>query len=95
MAVLNIKVIAKTRTAKDGRKFLTYRCVKKDGTRADLKFRQTIKNKPMDDGHYMMEIESTNLNRSFHPDYGENWWVAGEPISISAVERADDAASEF
>ena len=94
MAQKQITINAKSRKTKEGKPFMTFTCVQADGTRAGLKFRACVTNAPREEGRYIMVVDTTTMNRKI-TDYGVEWWVRENPISIEPAPKIDYAAEEF
>ena len=93
--VLKLDVIGVEKLGKQsGQKYIAFRTTKKDGTRVPLKFRKELNNIPKRPGKYVMEIESSTMN-SRMTDYGEEWWVSADPISVAEFIPEDTAKDEF
>ena len=93
--VLQLKVYAQEKLGKvSGQKYIAFKTTKKDGTRVPLKFRKELNNIPKRAGIYIMEIESECMN-SRMTDYGEEWWVSQDPISVNNFVPEDTAKDQF
>lgn len=89
-----IIVIAREKKTNDGKKFMTYKCRKADGTLAAMKFRQEVTKKPTQEGKFVCVIETENMNKSL-TDYGEVWWVRSDCEEIRPFVAEDSAKDEF
>ena len=90
----DIIVIAREKKTADGKKFMTYKCRKADGTLSQMKFRQEVTKRPMQDGKYICTIETESMNKSL-TDYGETWWVRSDCADIKPYVSEDTAKDEF
>ena len=77
-----------------GQKYLAFTAVKKDGQRVAIKFRKEVEGLPKKAGRYVFEIESTSMN-SRMTDYGEEWWVSANPVSVKDYIPEDTAKDQF
>lgn len=89
-----IRLTSKEKTNKQGNTFLVHKGQMKDGNWIEIKFRRTIKNVPTDEGQCIMKIDSANLDRA-HTDFGDVYWVKGEPEGYAPYVKADTAVDDF
>ena len=92
--IKEIVITSIEKTTKDGRKFLVHKAKMLSGGDIQFKFRREIKKIPEKAGKYLMTIDSAFLQKS-STDYGDVYWVKGEPESIKDYVTADTAAEDF
>lgn len=84
--VKEIKVKVYHKQTKEGKKFNSYRAVKKDGTLIDAKFRKDVKAIPTEDSMVVVKVE--NLNISYAKEYPVLW--IKEVEEIKPIERLNN-----
>ena len=78
----------------NGQHFLVHKAKMSDGNWIAVKFRKTVKNIPDEVGTHVMRIDTKNMNRT-GSDFGDVYWVGGEPEAILPYEREDTACNDF
>ena len=93
--VKTIIITAREKQGKvSGQKYFAYTALKRDGTRVAIKFRKEVEGLPKKAGKYIFELESSCMN-SRMTDYGEEWWVSENPISVEPYIPEDTAKDQF
>lgn len=85
-----IKVIARNCKCKDGRTFVAYRAVQKDGTLIDCRFRRSVTDIPT--SNFIMTVNHGDANISKAREFPCLWVsavVSFEPVPRNAAEGED------
>lgn len=97
MAILTIQIRGTEKESKQTKqKFIAWKCKKKDGTWARLKFTKNVDEIPKKEGVYNMELDSKEMNKA-NDDFGEVWWVDAQDTNpkFTTFVRPDEAKDEF
>ena len=89
--IKHIHIKGKERKTRNGENFISWKAQKTDHTWDNLKFTMAVENAPDKAGHYIMIVDTVNMNRS-QDDYGTVWWV--KQVEEFADFVPEDIASE-
>lgn len=87
MAKYEIRLKSKEVELDNGKKFLTFKAVEKDGTLRDLKFTMKVKNVPT--GDCMIVVDSSNINLDKNRQYPCYWVKAIDEVKEIEVKEQD------
>ena len=88
---IEIKIIAQKRATKDGKTFIAYRAVQKDGKLIDCHFRKTCGNLPESNFVIKVNRADVNINRAYQ--YPKLWVSA--IIEIINPEQTTNSADDL